>query len=315
MRQQEYIWGDWTDSNGDVHAMWYKHKWGEHVFTNEENKALLEGKEISFIYKNGQIITGHLQYYTFNGKQYFGFKSNYPMSEYVLRPVYRKDFRISSFAMDLKKENEIMAEYMRINYYEKLLSGGGSRIEGFQRITDLEEQKQGVDVIYTYNAVKYIVDEKAQMDYIYNEKPLPTFSLELLNGTSGAIGWFVNDRLKTEYYMFIWPHAEGRPLSVDKIRYAYYALVNKRKLQNAVECRFSKSKSQLLDYAKRMVSERMGEEVYNKSGGCIGYRYKERGFDNCGYLYYTLNKEERPVNLVVRRKWLEECLIPHLIDI
>ncbi len=315
LEQQEYIWGDWIDSNGDVHPVRYKSKWGEHVFTDEEKRMLLEGKEISFPYKNGRIITGHLQYYTYKKREYFGFKSNYPKDEYELKPVYHQQALSSTFELDLRKENEIMAEYMRVHYYAKLWNEDSTRVNDFQRITDLEEQKKGVDVIYTHNGTRYVVDEKAQMDYIYHEEPLPTFSLELLCGSSGAVGWFVNDSLKTEYYMFIWPHADSKPLSVDRISYAYYALINKRRLQIEVENRFGKNKSQLLEYAKRMTSEKMGEKVYDKLGTCIGYRYKESGFDDYGYLYYTLSKQERPVNLIVRRNWLEKISENHGIII
>lgn len=310
MSDQDYTWGDWRDSNGSVNSMRYKKKWGEHEFTEEEQRDLLLGNEISFRYK-GKTITGHLQYYVFNDKEYFGFKSNYPENEYVLRPVYHESIQRSTFELDLRKENDIMSEYMRLNYYAKLLNDDGSRVTDYKRITDIEEQKKGIDVIYTQNGTTFRVDEKAQMDYIYSEKPLPTFSLEILNGSSNAMGWFVNDELKTEYYMFIWPHADGKPLSVDRIEYAYYVLINKKKLRNEVEIRFKKDKSQLLEYARRMTKGKMGEEVRDKSGECIGFRYKQDGFDDDGYLYYTLSKAERPVNLVVRRCWLEKISVAH----
>ena len=43
LEQQEYIWGDWIDSNGDVHPVRYKSKWGEHVFTDEEKRSCALG--------------------------------------------------------------------------------------------------------------------------------------------------------------------------------------------------------------------------------------------------------------------------------
>jgi len=303
MAYQDYVWGEWIDSNGSINPMQYKKKWGLHEFTEEEKHALLSGKEIRFQYKD-KIITGHLQYYVYEGKEYFGFVPDFS-EEYVKNPVYHKGYLKSTFENDLKKEQDIMSEYMRINYYLKSFDRNDSDFVEYKRAMDMQNQKEGVDVTYIKNGRLYLIDEKAQMDYIYHEKPLPTFSLELLNGYSGAIGWFVNDNLKTKYYMFIWPHAARRPLSVENIQYAHYALVNKEKLQKEVEIRFNKNKNQLLEDAKSMVRVKMGEEVFNKAGECIGYRYKGDGFDDTGYLYYTLSKQEKPVNLVVRRKWIE----------
>ena len=310
MEEQMYAYGDWTDSNGNVYTMKYKTNWGDHEFTDEEQRRLLSGDEICFEY-NGRFVTGHFQYYFFNGRECFGFKSNYPKEEYDPKPTYHELLQKSTFSIDLRRENDIMAEYMRLHYYAKLLNKDKSPVIDYQRITDVEEQKRGIDVSYTQNGTKYLIDEKAQMDYIYNDEPLPTFSLELLNSSSGAIGWFINTELKTQYYMFIWPHAERRPLTVDNIEYVYYALINKEKLQIEVAKKFHKNPSQLLEYARRLTQYKMGAKVYNKDGKCIGYRYKGDGFDDCGYLYYTLSKQERPVNLVVKRSWLEEIAETH----
>lgn len=304
MMQEDYVWGDWMDGNGDVHPVRFKKRWGRHEFTEVEQRDLLSGKEIHFQY-NGREITGHLQYFTFEDKQCFGFRPNFSESEYDPKPIYRDLDQRSTFELDLRKEKDIMSEYMRLNYYAKLRNHDGSQVD-YKRIDDIREQRMGVDVTYTYHGLPFLIDEKAQMDYIYNEKPLPTFSLELLNGSSGAIGWFINDTLKTEYYMFIWPHAKSRPLSVEGIMYAYYVLINKEKLQIEIERRYIKNKTQLLEYARRMAKGNMGVAVYDKVGKCIGYRYKGDGFDDHGYLYYTLSKRERPVNLVVKRSWLEK---------
>ncbi len=310
MGQGDYTWGNWVDSNGDVNRMCFKKKWGEHVFTSEENEELLAGEEVSFLHK-GKKITGHLQYYLFKGKEYFGFKSDYPRNEYDRYPVFHQNPRVSSFKSDLKIENDVMAEYMRIYYYDKLLNGDKSRVKDYKRITDVELQKEGVDVTYTMDGRHYIIDEKAQMDYVYKSEPLPTFSLELLNGTSGAIGWFINSELKTEYYMFIWPHADDRPLRLESISYAYYALVSKKRLLVEIEKRYNKSREGLLECAKRMITQKMGEAVKDEAGNCIGYRYKGDGFDNQGYLYYTVKKKEHPVNLVVKRSWLDALSEAH----
>ncbi len=310
MAKEDYVIGEWTDSTGDRNPVRYKKFWGEHCFTSDENDRLLAGEEISFIYKD-RLITGHLQYYYFNGREVFGFKSDYPSDEYDMHPVFHKDYTKSLFGIDLEKENSVMSEFMRVYYYEKLLKRDSSKVVDYQRITDVNAQKDGIDVILTVDGRRYIVDEKAQMDYIYREEPLPTFALELLNSASGNIGWLLNPDLKTEYYMFIWPHAGERPLSVDKVLYAYYSLVNKEKLLIEIQKYYKMDNVRLLEYAKRMATGKMGTEVKDKNGRCIGYRYKEKGFDDRAYLYYTVSKSERPVNLVVKRSWLDELSISH----
>ena len=310
MLSEGYVKGSWKDSAGNINTVRYKGKWGEHIFTQEENNRLLLGEEISFFYKK-RIVTGHLQYYNFKGRVCFGFKSNYPDSEYDRNPVYHDISGESSFEIDLEKENVVMSEYMRRYYYSRLSNNDKSKLTDFRKITDINLQKEGVDVTYTLDNKHYVIDEKAQMDYIYEREPLPTFSLELLNAASGNIGWLINLRLKTEYYMFIWPHAEVRPLSVDNILYAYYALVNKKRLLAEIEIRYKMNSNHLFEYAKQMATGMLGEKVTDAYGRCKGYRYKGNGFDSQAYLYYSINKAEHPVNLVVRRNWLETISESH----
>ena len=291
--------GVWRDSRGNENRVTIKAKWGEHDFTEEEIKALLNGEEISFPYK-GKSMHGQLQYCTYNGSEYIGFKPDFD-NAYEKEPV----FRGSTFRLDMCNE-DIMAEFMRRNHYAKLSNHDGTPI-AYQRITDRQEQLAGVDVIYTQNGKTYRIDEKAQMDYIYNEEPLPTFALEI-TGVKGAEGWFIKKGLKTQYYMFIWPHAEKRPLTVENIQYAKYALVDKKALQSAVDRRYG---ADLLEYARRLMGGKIGSERNNR------VYYKEKPFDQVGYLVYTKKpfsgqdgKEEEPVNLVVSHRWIQslaEC--------
>lgn len=315
MENQMYTWGYWTDSNGNVNRMRYKTEWNGHKFTDEEQKRLLAGDEITFIDTKGQSVTGHFQYFVYKGDERFGFVSNYFRNDYVLRPIYHGLSQRSTFKLDLQRD-EIMTEYMGLYYYAKLQNKDRTQVLDYQRITDIEEQKKGIDVTYTRDGKKLLIDEKAQMDYIYADRPLLTFALELLNSSSGAIGWFVNSELKTQYYMFIWPHAnrgpltvekrKNNPLAIDDIEYVYYALVNKPKLQMEIDKKLNKNPKRLLEYARNLAQLKLegAEKVLDKDGKCIGYRYKKDGFNDDGYLYYTLGKYEQPVNLVVARDWL-----------
>lgn len=223
--------------------------------------------------------------------------------QYVKSPVYRPG---SLFRSDLKS-SDVMAEYMDRNYYGRLRNRDGSPC-AVRRITDIEGQKKGIDVVLTRDGRDLLIDEKAQMDYIAQKEPLRTFALELLNGKSGKEGWFVNDGLETAYYLFLWPHAATRDVKPDDIEYVLYALVDKKKLQREIESRLHKTKGQLLEYARRFVRDgKMGEPV----GDGKGRKFKQDGFYGEAYLYYTLHKEERPVNLVVARPLLERISEEH----
>ncbi len=302
MNIDEYYSGDWTDGNGDVNKVRFKKKWGEHVFTPDESMDLLAGKTITFIYKK-RDCTGHLQFYDYEDKRCFGFVADFS-DEYEEKPVY--DYKNkSSFYFDLKTEKNIMSQFMIANYYDKLVNADKSKVT-FKRIEDENLQKKGIDVIYTQNGNEFVIDEKAQMDYIYLDKPLSTFALELLNSSSGKIGWLINDELETKYYMFIWPHANKRPLKSENIEYAYYSLISKEKLLVEIEKKYKKTKSILLEYANKMAKCKMGEEVKDDKGDIIGYRFKGDGFDDEAYLYYTIKKAEHPVNLVVKRTWINK---------
>lgn len=296
------IQGIWRDSAGNENRVSIKSGWGEHLFSREEIQALLRGEEISFEYK-GKRITGHLQYCSYNGREYLGFRPDFD-PQYDKNPV----FKGSTFRSDMQKE-DIMAEFMKQKYYGRLFNDDGTPIT-YRRITEKGEQMAGVDVEFIQNGERYLVDEKAQMDYIHNEAPLPTFALEIM-GVKGAAGWFVKGGLKTQYYLFIWPHAADGPLTVDSIEYAMYAFVEKEALQVAVNQRYG-TKEKLTEYARNLMAGRIGYEKGNR------VYYKDAPFDRDGYLVYTKRpasgqegKVEEPVNLVVSRRWIESLALSH----
>ena len=304
MAQQDYVYGDWIDSSGAVYPVKFKKKWGEHLFSEEESKVLLQGDNVVFPYKKG-TINGHLQYRrTQDGTRYFGFCPDFD-NEYIGAPIYNPTVD-SRFEGDRRNE-ALVNQFMKVHYYSKLLNSDGTSAKS-EFINDESRQKQGVDVILSKDKKRYIIDEKAQMDYIYRTNgPLGTFALELLNSSSGKVGWFINDNLETEYYMFIWPHADGRLVSVNNIEYAQYALVEKNKLKDVIERRYQ-SADRLREYALRLSRGSLDgtTEQYNR------LYYKRPPFDENAYLVYTKEpteddngKVERPVNLVVKKILIE----------
>ncbi len=81
--EKDYVEGLWFGDASDRATkhpegrnVRFKRKWGEHVFTDEEIEKLCIGEDITFAY-HGKNVTGHLQYYFYNEKKYFGFCPNF----------------------------------------------------------------------------------------------------------------------------------------------------------------------------------------------------------------------------------------------
>lgn len=111
---------------------------------------------------------------------------------------------VSRRATDMNAESEL-ARFLDENLYAKLLEEGN--FCSIERMTEKELQLQGIDVVVkTQSSVGYI-DEKAQLYYI--NKDIPTFAFELQFLKNGRIieGWFLNDDLKTDHYLLVWPFA------------------------------------------------------------------------------------------------------------
>lgn len=301
------VLGLWKDAIGNDNIVSFKNSWGSHEFSDKEVEALLEGREITF-----NSITGHLQYRMLDDeKKYFGFCAKSFYKEYDRAPVFNPNVG-SRYEIDRRNEAK-MNQFMRLHYYSRLKNADGTKVQ-CEFISDKARQTQGIDVIYSRNDRKYVVDEKAQIDYIY-EGPLNTFVLELLNGSSGRVGWFINDELKTEYYMFIWPHADiqytdKQLRNVNDIEYARYALVERTRLKKKIESQYP-SADRLMDYAMRLLGGTL-EGAYEKNNRRY---FKKPPFDRDVYLVYTMppthgtnesGKVEQPVNLVVSKKLIEE---------
>lgn len=111
---------------------------------------------------------------------------------------------VSRRAADMNAESEL-AEFLDENLYSQLLGEG--KFLSIERMTEKEQQLQGIDVTAkTQNAVFYI-DEKAQLYYINKNIPTFAFELQFLKGGRVIEGWFLNDELKTDHYLLIWPFA------------------------------------------------------------------------------------------------------------
>ena len=308
--RENYYHGNWTDSKGEIHEMSYKTIWNNHLFTASEHQALLAGKEITFSV-NGKDYVGHLQYKKFNGKEFFGFCPRFDPN-YDTHPVYKElESKESNFPQDLKYQ-EIIGAYLKKYLYSEWKNTDGTNIDYF-RFNHKALQDKEVDVVVRYNNVEYLIDEKAQADYIYNVKPLDTFAFELSFLNKEGLktdGWLVKDNLLTEYFLLGWPHADRKPLDVDSIEYVDYALVDKKKLLAMIETEFHSNVEKLKYYAEQMRNSNLNCTMKtDETGKVTHYYYKTGDFNSNGYLVFTQKKTEKPINLVLKRDLIDRCTV------
>ena len=303
-RKNKYIQGIWIDGSGNGYWVRYKRNYAGHTFSGEENERLLRGETIT-ISCNGVNRTGRLQKYkSSEGKSYFGF--TYDQADLDNNENIKYDPSLfPKFIQDMNKERLIHL-FVENHYYSKLENSDGTRAR-VEYYYDQLMQKNGVDLILSIDNEEYIIDEKSQTDSIFKDEPKPSFALELLNSNSNNIGWFVNDVLRTEYYMFFWPHADEKPAKfgsvedVKYIEYVDYALVNRNRLKEYILEHYCGTEA-LLDYAHKLSN---GELEKTEEKDKI-IKYKEKPFDDKVYLTYSYTLKEKPVNLVVKREIIEQ---------
>jgi len=164
-------------------------------------------------------------------------------------------------------------------------------------VDDNDLQLSGVDMIIND---KYY-DLKAQTNYIND--PRPTFILELLFFSKQGekrCGWFMNESLKTNYYVFIWiPNARtnqyGRLTSAEDIEEAEIMIIDRQKLHDYIFSIIS------LEDMRKTVTELLH----------TGERYKNV-IDGVKYCYST-QLDERPICLVVSKELLKTTAVYHYI--
>ena len=140
---------------------------------------------------------------------------------------------------------QALGQFLDCYFYPRLTGRADFQ---WHRHADKKTQIQGIDVGITFNSTnqdarELFIDEKAALQYINNRR-LKTFALELTFINSTGIesdGWFINDDLKTDYYLLIWPEAsiDGVParavdlgrLSRDDFTQLLACFISKRRLE------------------------------------------------------------------------------------
>ena len=78
-------------------------------------------------------------------------------------------------------------KFLDAHFYQKLLEEGGS--QSFRRVSDVELQKAGVDVIGSAAGRMAFIDEKAQLYYGRSPLPAVTFELSFRSHGRERRGW------------------------------------------------------------------------------------------------------------------------------
>ncbi len=172
--------------------------------------------------------------------------------------------------------------------YQKYL-----RHYSFERTAEIEAQLQGVDMVFTHKqtGVVYLIDEKAQLDYL--NETLPTFAFELCYEKDGVqkVGWFLDTTKKTDFYSLITGiYAD----EMDKFTACNITFINREKLLDFLDSR-------------GLSSEKMKELARSQPNYHGKMELESLNPHNEGYLFFSRkNKSEKPVNLILKLEWLCE---------
>lgn len=82
------------------------------------------------------------------------------------------------------------------------------RLVSFKRITDLDMQHAGIDVVYKHRGLTIFIDEKSQLHNLNRDIPTFAFELSYLKQGEERTGWLLDKRKKTHGYMLCWPRGE-----------------------------------------------------------------------------------------------------------
>lgn len=197
---------------------------------------------------------------------------------------------MSKFEKDLDQEG-ILSQYL-----DKIYKKIGIN---FKRESNINEQHKGVDLIITQGAKDSIVDEKAQLHYL--NKDLPTFAFELnyLKGNTLNKGWLFDSNKKTEYYFLI---------TGIYLKEGIYELTTHHDIDSVKITKVDRAK--LIEYLKSIGLDKKRldgyaddirrDKLYGKN------EIKELDKITQGNVYFTMGLDEKPINLVLKLKYLVE---------
>lgn len=246
-------------------------------------------KLLTLIFKRDKIVE---QKEIINKAPKVSLISNEPEISSQNQPTpYSTSTIVSRRAADMNAESEL-ADFLDETLYAQLLDEG--KFLSIQRATEKEQQLQGIDVIAkTHSSVAYI-DEKAQLYYINKNIPTFAFELQFLKGGRVIEGWFLNDNLKTTYYLLIWPFAstdEVKKLKKEDFTKLDALMISKSKLREELAS---------LGFDKATLAKRASQLRRTRTYGKI-----TTGIQGVYYFASDPSKyAEAPINIVVSKSRL-----------
>lgn len=155
----------------------------------------------------------------------------------------------------------------------------------------MKRQIQGIDIVFKRrgDGAEFLVDEKAQLDYVNED--LPTFAFELQYEKEGIPkkGWLFDTSKKTDFYSLATGIYSDEPKVYTSCKITF---VNRAKLISFLNTRHITAQS-LHDLVNVSANQQKKLDISN-----LDPRYE-------GYLYFSnFNKAERPINLVLKLDFL-----------
>lgn len=190
---------------------------------------------------------------------------------------------MSTFDQDLNKEHllgQFLDEiYKQLNY-------------DFERIDNLDLQNRGVDLVLVHSGKEYYIDEKAQLDYLDHSLPTFTFELSYLKNGKWRKGWLFDDKKVTDHYFLITNISLNTQNIEDGFKDCSITSVNAKKLR------------------KHLENIGLGWDILSALDGQIRESNQKQNIplrhlkEKEGCLYYSVQKDEKPLNLKLYLKWL-----------
>jgi len=197
----------------------------------------------------------------------------------------------SSFDNDLLKE-QILGSSLD-EFYQKYFEHSSFKTT---RITDKNLQNKGVDLILENDFRKFFVDEKAQLDYLNGSLPTFAFELSYLKYDVWHQGWlFDENKITTVYYL------------ITDIMVNDVTDISKGVLSFKITGIYRDKLLRLLEDAgltRARLSEIEKEVRASNKNGKI--EIDELNSLSQGNVYFTSGKNEKPINLVLKIKYLTD---------
>ena len=190
----------------------------------------------------------------------------------------------STFTTDLEKEQKLSV--LLDAYYSKHL-----RYYTFERIHNQRRQFEGIDLELIHSKTKktYLVDEKAQLDYVNEDLPTFAFELSYLKNNVEKEGWLFDKGKRTDFYSLITSIYSDEPGVYTSCKITF---VNRSKLISFLATK---------GYTKNEFSTI--QNIHKETHGVVVLERLDARTE--GYLYCSSkNKSEKPVNLVLKIDFL-----------